>query len=291
MFLICFYNKNLEGALFFVVVNQFFSNVTNLLSVFGTEKPVFAREYVNGYYRLPAYFFSRLLVELPFLIFFPILFSCITYYIIGFRDGFGHFLLYTLILVLTSLCGAGMGVLGAALFNDINIALIIVPLLILPMMIFGGLFVANATAPPWLNWISWISPIQYAYTSLALDQIGGLDIGGVSGDNELARLTINERLSIGVNIVLLVVIYIFFIVAAYLALLHSVRKVGESYRKMRKQVKKEIALAQSESDKIGEGLPATDIEQGRDEGQNFELTSMSKEPRAVGVASSEGFAF
>lgn len=35
----------------------------NVLSIFATEKPVFMREYRLGYYSLPAYYFSKTLVE------------------------------------------------------------------------------------------------------------------------------------------------------------------------------------------------------------------------------------
>ena len=60
------------GVLFFVAVNQVMSSSMGVLSVFASEKAVFEREHGAGYYRLPAYFMSKVGVELPFQILMPL---------------------------------------------------------------------------------------------------------------------------------------------------------------------------------------------------------------------------
>ncbi|KAJ3077766.1 ATP-binding cassette sub- G member 1, partial [Quaeritorhiza haematococci] len=59
------------GLLFFLAINNFMSSTIGVLSIFGAEKMVFAREHGAGYYGLPAYFLSKVLVESPFQIVFP----------------------------------------------------------------------------------------------------------------------------------------------------------------------------------------------------------------------------
>ena len=51
------------GVIFFMALNQFFSSATSVMTIFAVEKYVFFREYGAGYYGLPAYYISKVLVE------------------------------------------------------------------------------------------------------------------------------------------------------------------------------------------------------------------------------------
>lgn len=64
-------SANRAGVLFFLAVNNVMSNCIGILSIFGLEKRVFAREQGAGYYSLASYFSSKIMVELPFQIIFP----------------------------------------------------------------------------------------------------------------------------------------------------------------------------------------------------------------------------
>ena len=55
--------RNKSGVLFFIVVNQYFSSANQVLAIFYQEKSVFLREYYAGYYRLSAYFWTKILME------------------------------------------------------------------------------------------------------------------------------------------------------------------------------------------------------------------------------------
>ena len=48
------------------------------------------------------------------------------------------------------------------------------PLAILPVMIFGGLFVNLETIPDAFHWLQYISPIKYSYNAMLLDEFGAL---------------------------------------------------------------------------------------------------------------------
>lgn len=54
-----------NGALYFIVVSQFFGASMGFVSVFSVEKAVFMREYGAGYYSIIPYFASKVLVEVP----------------------------------------------------------------------------------------------------------------------------------------------------------------------------------------------------------------------------------
>jgi ABC-2 type transporter len=53
------------GALFFLCLNIGFTGVNNVALVFPVERPVFLREVNNNMYRVSAYFFSKVLTEIP----------------------------------------------------------------------------------------------------------------------------------------------------------------------------------------------------------------------------------
>ena len=55
--------QNRAGVLFFIAVNQYFAAANQILAVFYEEKAVFFREFEAGYYRLSAYYWTKILVE------------------------------------------------------------------------------------------------------------------------------------------------------------------------------------------------------------------------------------
>ncbi|KAL7751228.1 hypothetical protein RI367_003434 [Sorochytrium milnesiophthora] len=162
------------GSLFFLSTNMVMSNAMGILSVFSAEKQVFQREYGAGYYGLPAYFLSKMAVELPFQILLPFLFTCIFYWMVGYAPEAGRFFTTALFAIVLSGCGTAIGTLAASLFSTLQVALAIVPLTLLPLMIFGGLFVNSANLPVFLRWVKWLSPMKYGFSGLFKNEMGGL---------------------------------------------------------------------------------------------------------------------
>ena len=88
--------------------------------VFCVEMPIFLREHFNGMYRTDVYFLSKTLAELPLYVFFPILFTSICYYMVGFYPGFDRFLITCGIVTLVSnvACSFGKSLLLILLLID-----------------------------------------------------------------------------------------------------------------------------------------------------------------------------
>lgn len=227
---------NIEGALFLVAINQAFTSLNNTLYAFAGERDVFQREYFNHYYSLPAYYISKVIVELPFTIIFTVLVALIVYWIIGFRPGFDHFLLFTLFLILIASSTFALGLFAASLFKNPEASLALGVLFLLPLVIYGGLFVSAANSPEWLAWLQWISPIQYGYTGLLQNELQDRVIQGSNGNDELQRLGASQRLPIGVNIVLLVVIIIVLLLLAFIGLAHRINTTNLSHHQTRQVV-------------------------------------------------------
>ena len=60
-----------QGVLFFLSVNQLMLSVMNIVMTFPEERAAFVREQRAGMYSCLSYYLSKVLVELPFQIIFP----------------------------------------------------------------------------------------------------------------------------------------------------------------------------------------------------------------------------
>ena len=213
-----------QGALYFLILNQFMGSSMGILSVFSKEKLVFLREHKLGYYKLAAYFLSKILVELPYQIFFPALLVTIAYGMIGFRPELEYFFTLMLISILTALNGMAMGTLAASVFSSVEIALVVLPLLLIPMMIFSGLMVNNESIRWYFYWIKVISPTNYAFTSAMKNEFTDLIVKNsegqtiVDGNKVLDTMSMRNGLNIWGNITVLAITYFVLISASYMAL-------------------------------------------------------------------------
>ncbi|KXZ56662.1 hypothetical protein GPECTOR_1g597 [Gonium pectorale] len=223
-----------QGSLFFLVVQGMFGSVMGVLTVFGAEKAVFQREYGNRMYGLPAYFISRWLVELPFHVVCPVLSAVICYWLIGYQNKAERFGWFALTMVLMDTCGAGLGIFVSCLFNDLSVALSVMPMFLLPLMVFSGFFVNSNTIPPYFSWIQYISPMHYGFIALAKNEFSGLQIKckpdqgcaeGYNGDMVLRNMGFDDKGSVQQNAGILFAMMWGLLILAYVALFLAVRRL------------------------------------------------------------------
>jgi ABC-type multidrug transport system permease subunit len=222
--------QSLSGVLYFLSVNQFFGSATAVLSIFSQEKMVFLREYRAGYYGLSAYYFSKVLVELPYQIIFPALLLLIAYYIIGLNPTFSAYLLASSLLIFCAITGSAIGTFISAIFDDVAMALAVLPLFLLPVLLFSGLFVNSGNFPVWLSWLQYGSPVRYSFSGLLQNQFNSYTFNNCdtrtqdcSGQLALIQLGFGNDLPPGILIAILSAIYVIFVTAGYLALLYKIK--------------------------------------------------------------------
>ncbi|KAI9159291.1 hypothetical protein H9P43_008631 [Blastocladiella emersonii ATCC 22665] len=230
------------GVLFFLAINQVMGGAIGILSIFAAEKQVFQREYSGGYYRLPAFFFSKMAVELPFQIAMPVLLVAILYWMVGLQHDAGKFVITALVTIAMALCGSAIGTLSACAFDDLSVALTIVPLALLPMMLFSGYFASGV--PAFLDWIKWLSPMKYGFAALVKSEFSGLVIcpsakddartqarGCQPGEDTIANLALEDQGSVAVNLIVMFAYWAVLLIASYFALwrvVNSVKRVDFS---------------------------------------------------------------
>jgi ABC-type multidrug transport system permease subunit len=76
----------------------------------------------------------------------------VIYWGVGFVSGMGNFLFFYLILILVVFCASGIGYFISSIFSRPETAVMITPLIVLPLMLFGGLFSNVKTIQAWIRW-------------------------------------------------------------------------------------------------------------------------------------------
>ncbi|KAJ3208979.1 ATP-binding cassette sub- G member 1 [Dinochytrium kinnereticum] len=193
--------QNAMGVLFFIsVVNVMLSSQAHL-TAFGKQKAVFTREHGAGYYSLPAFFMSKILVEMPMQIMFPWIQITIVYWMAGLEANVGKYFILVGITILASISGFALGVCLACSFSSLPIALVAAPLILLPLM--------------------------YSFEGSLKSQVRGTK----DGDMLINNLFGDADLSVTACCLLLIVIIAVLITLAYLNLSFLVNKTSKTVTK------------------------------------------------------------
>jgi hypothetical protein len=77
-------------------------------------------------------------------------------------------------LVLLDIVGTALGMCFATIFPSLPVALAASPMIMLPLMLFSGFFLNSNSIPPYFDWLSYLSPIKWAFMILARNEFTGL---------------------------------------------------------------------------------------------------------------------
>lgn len=160
---------------FFFTTNQTFGPFFGVLLQFIDERPLFLRENANKTYGVFPYYLSKQIVDTPFLLIMPILFSQIVYYGTGLTIDLERVLIFNLTMVLHVWCSSALGIFIGTIFKKDQTATVFGPVLLVPMILFSGFNVNLNTVYVWLRWIQWISPLRYTMEILLRNEFDGND--------------------------------------------------------------------------------------------------------------------
>ncbi|XP_019411848.1 PREDICTED: ATP-binding cassette sub-family G member 2-like [Crocodylus porosus] len=166
--------QNRIGSLFFVTTNQCFSSVS-AIELFIRDKKLFVHQYTSGYYRVSAYFLALMIGDLmPMRTVPAIIFSCISYWMIGYQAVAGRFFFFMLTLMLVSYTATAMSLAISAGMDVVAIANLLITICFVLMLIFSGLLVNLPSVMGWLNWLKYFSIPRYGLTALQVNEFRDL---------------------------------------------------------------------------------------------------------------------
>jgi ATP-binding cassette subfamily G (WHITE) protein 1 len=109
----------------------------------------------------------------------------------GLQNDAGKFLILNALVVLTSLSGFALGIFFASVFSSLPIALAVTPTILIPLMLFSGLFINQGAIPSYLDWIKYISPMKYGFEGMTKNEFKGLQIIGPDNSSVTGEEVIN----------------------------------------------------------------------------------------------------
>jgi len=167
--------QNINGALFVIVTNLSFGNIFSICNSYCSELPVFLREHFNGMYRTDAFFFAKQVVEMPLYILEATIMFTLIYWIANLNPEAERFFIALGIIILILQVVFSLGYFLSCTLPTVDIALAIAPVLIIPMMLFGGFYLNSSSVVVWLAWIKYISWFYYGFSALLVNQWSGVE--------------------------------------------------------------------------------------------------------------------
>ncbi|KAF8061171.1 ABCG2 [Scenedesmus sp. PABB004] len=168
--------QNRVGALFFALCLLAFTSVT-AVDLVQAEATAAGREMGRKYYSPLAYAATKLVLDGLLLRALPaLLFGLPFYFLMGLNPAPAQ--VVTALMVLVGFSGAVGGVaLGcAAALDSPGKTILVMNLVLLLGVLFGGFLANKASIPAWLRWASWLSVFRYAWEALAINELSGLDL-------------------------------------------------------------------------------------------------------------------
>ena len=158
---------------------------------------------------------------MPTIIITPILSTIIVYFGIGLTISAGKFFMFAFILFLVCFIAVAIGTFISSLFKRAETAVLMVPVIIMPLMILGGFFANSDGVPHWIRWAQYVSPIRYLFEALAINEFKNLTLApGVPNLLDVLNFNLGYAICLPVIVVMSVLIRIL----AYLCLKFLITK-------------------------------------------------------------------
>ncbi|KAE9548295.1 hypothetical protein FO519_008493 [Halicephalobus sp. NKZ332] len=163
---------SINGSLFQVVVSVNFMFQFTAVHMFCEELPTFLREHQANLYRVLPYFLAINFAEAIQYTIYPAIFACITYWLSGYVSDVGAFLYFTLICILVTKTAISISYIMSCVFGVVSVAISVLPILVVPVMAFGGFFININSLPGYFVPLQYLTLGQIIYGGLMLICLG-----------------------------------------------------------------------------------------------------------------------
>lgn len=165
-----------SAALFFCCINQGIFVALISVNSFPAERQLSLRERKAGTYNISAYYLAKVISDFLTKLVNPLLFSLITYNLIGFQRDIGKFFIFLMFMILTGQSTAALTNMVTTLCKTSDLSVTVLPFAMELTRIFGGFFMAPKLLPVYFSWIDPLSYIKYAYVGISLNELTGLKL-------------------------------------------------------------------------------------------------------------------
>jgi ABC-type multidrug transport system ATPase subunit len=166
-----------NGCIFFIWIASIFIPIQTVIVIFPDERPVFQKEYSNRMYSSLAYFISRWIADLPNVFLFTVICVNSYYFVVGLNDTHPRiFFIHFFYIMLLNWGANGFGYLFSVLWNQKDMAVNLIPVVVIPFMLTSGFFVNQNNIVPILRPLEYISLFRFSFQVLAPNEYTDLDL-------------------------------------------------------------------------------------------------------------------
>ncbi|KAL2810856.1 ABC-2 type transporter-domain-containing protein [Aspergillus granulosus] len=167
------------GVMFFVLLFNALLALAELTDVF-QHRPVMLKHKTFSFYRPSAYAVAQVLVDVPVIFIQVTLFELIVYFMANLqRTPSQFFINFLFIFILTMTMYSFFRTVGSY-SQSLDVATRITGVAIQALVVYTGYLIPPWKMHPWLKWLIWINPVQYAFEGIMANEFYNLDIQCVS---------------------------------------------------------------------------------------------------------------
>lgn len=145
-----------------------------MLLAFPLDIGIMIREHRNRWYSVGAYFMAKTIADLPFQIFFDLLFVTIAYLMSDQIHDVRRFFLFNTIVTMNSLVTQSMALLIGAAAPSVEAATFIGPISCIPVLIFAGFFIKKDALAKGFQWLVKTSFAHYTFEGCIISLYGNI---------------------------------------------------------------------------------------------------------------------
>ena len=164
------------GAFMQILISAMFGSAQPALLTFVTQRAVFLREYATGTYGSVAWFFSKMMFEIPL----TFATSCVQLLHHLLPHGFEWQLpLPHCRCLARGFASSSAALLLGSLVSTVKVAQELSVLVFVPQLLFSGFFIRISQIPEWLSWVQYLCALKYGVNLGSIVEFGD----GMCGTN------------------------------------------------------------------------------------------------------------
>ncbi|XP_019169567.1 PREDICTED: pleiotropic drug resistance protein 3-like isoform X1 [Ipomoea nil] len=166
---------NILGSMFTAVMQCGINNCSTVLPYVSTERTVLYRDRFAGMYASWAYALAQVIVEIPYLFAQTVVFTGITYPMIGYYGSAHKVLWYFYAMFCTLLYFNYLGMLLIAMTPSFHIAATLQSAFYSMFNLFAGLMIRKPQIPKWWVWFYYLIPTSWSLNCMLSSQYGDVE--------------------------------------------------------------------------------------------------------------------
>jgi ABC-type multidrug transport system permease subunit len=144
-----------------------FGSAQPSLLEFPFERPMFMREYAVGTYSTVAYTLGKFLLEIPIAVMQSLVQMIIIYFMAELQGNFFVILSATFSVGMVS---SAVAILLGCLVTDPKQAVEMIPVVLVPQILFAGFFIRTSQIPFWLRWAQYLCSLKYGINIFLINE-------------------------------------------------------------------------------------------------------------------------